>query len=207
MPHLSSCFGWNYVKHWIKESRFKRPLTSLYHVVRLYVTSRRTSLEKDQTTHGDQTHGWGQQTTILHNTGIKYWLNESQVEGVREHDKKHNQFRALTFSLFLHLREKVSCLCNGKWRPQGQSSSECLTRTSSTLGMLGKNSPDSGREEMERQRKSVLGLRRERVAERENRMDRVDRNVTKKTTTTSTVWKTRASWFTHVQIHKKVIFS
>lgn len=127
------------------------------HIFRLCVTSpcKPISLEKDQARHGDQTHGSGQQTTVLHNAGIKYWLNESRVGGVREHDKEHNQFRALTFSLFLHLREKVSCLCNGKWRPQGQSSSECLTRTSSTLGMLGKNSEDSAREGME----SVLGLR------------------------------------------------
>lgn len=137
------------------------PLTSLCHIFRLCVTYPRKpiSLEKDQARHGDQTHGSGQLTTVLHNAGIKYWLNESRVGGVREHDKEHNQFRALTFSLLLHLREKVSCLCNGKWRPLGQSSSECLTRTCSTLGMLGKNSADSAREGMERQRENVLGLR------------------------------------------------
>lgn len=141
------------------------------HIFRLCVTSWRKpiSLEKDQARHGDQTHGSGQQTTVLHNTGIKYWLNESWVGGVREHDKEHNQFRALTFSLLLHLREKVSCLCNGKWRPQGQSSSECLTRTSSTLGMLGKNSADSAGEGMGRQRKSVLDLR-EKEKQRNNRI-------------------------------------
>lgn len=122
------------------EQTINKLVPHFWHVKKASVTSqsRPISLEKDQARHGDQTRGSSQQTTILHNTSIKYWLNESRVEGAKEHDKKHNQFRASTFPLLLHLREKVSCLCNGKWRPQGQSSSECLTRTCGTLGMLGK---------------------------------------------------------------------